>query len=131
MSQISLLVGKIQGISSMRGLSATSTAEKRGLSQSLTDQFPTHLNREFFWPLQGIKSDHQGTFRADQGSPLWRALWSGFPGPRLSAKSASEFADHIAGCHYPRGRWIRARRSQVERGSPQETVWVAGNSKWL
>jgi hypothetical protein len=54
-SQISLLAGKIQGISSMRGLSATSTAEKRGLSQSLTDQFPTHLNREFFWALQGIK----------------------------------------------------------------------------
>src|ERR1700724_611378 len=95
----SLLAGKIQGISSIRRLSGTSTAEKRDLNQALTDKFPTHLNREIFWALQGIKSGDQGTFRPDQGSPLWRAIWCGFPGTRLSTKSASEFADHITGCH--------------------------------
>jgi len=30
------------------------------------------------------KADHQGTFRPDLGSPLGRAIWCGFPGPRLS-----------------------------------------------
>src|SRR6266446_531808 len=89
----------IPGISSIRRLSGTSIAKKRHLNQSLTDQFPTHLNREIFWALQGIKSGDQGAFHPDQGSPLWRAIWCGFPGTRLSTKSASEFADHITGCH--------------------------------
>ena len=46
----SLLAGNIQGISSIRGLSRTPIAEKKQLSQALTNQFPTHLNRELFWP---------------------------------------------------------------------------------
>ena len=69
-SENSLLAGNIQGISSIRRLSRTPIADKKQLSQPLTNQFPTHLNRELFWPLQGIKSDYLGTFRADQGIPL-------------------------------------------------------------
>ena len=44
-------------------------------NQSLTSQFPTHPNREFFTAYQGIKSADQGNFRPDQGKgPLARVL---------------------------------------------------------
>jgi len=33
----------------------------------LARQFPTHRNREFFAPLQGIKSGDQGIYSPDQG----------------------------------------------------------------
>src|SRR5258705_11539731 len=45
-------------------------------NQSLTSQFPTHPNREFFAALQGIKSGDQGKFRPDQGIPLSSAIWA-------------------------------------------------------
>jgi hypothetical protein len=71
----SLLAGKIQGISSIRGSVARQRWLKRASNQCLTDQFPTHPNREFFAALQGIKSDDQGNFRPDQGKrPLARVL---------------------------------------------------------
>ena len=47
---------------------------KASLNQCLTSQFPTHLNREFFWALQGIKSDYLGTFRPEQGILLWPTI---------------------------------------------------------
>ena len=40
-------------------------------------KFPTHENREFFAPLQGIKSADQGNFSADQGNPRSCAFGSG------------------------------------------------------
>ena len=50
----SLLAGKIQGISPIRGLAAPGRPRKRTRNQFLTRQFPTHPNREFFEALQGI-----------------------------------------------------------------------------
>jgi hypothetical protein len=70
----SLLAGKIQGISSIRGSVARQRQSKASLNQCLTSQFPTHLNREFFWALQGIKSDYLGTFRPEQGILLWPTI---------------------------------------------------------
>jgi hypothetical protein len=71
----SLLAGKIQGISPIRGLVAPGRQRKRARNQFLTSQFPTHPNREFFAALQGIKSGDQGSFRRDQGIPLSSAIW--------------------------------------------------------
>src|SRR5690242_1602538 len=48
------------------GLGARQRWLKRASNQCVTDQFPTHPNREFFAALQGIKSDDQGNFRPDQ-----------------------------------------------------------------
>jgi len=50
----SLLAGKIQGISSIRASAAGRLWPKRPSDECLTDQFPTHPNREFFAALQGI-----------------------------------------------------------------------------
>ena len=47
-------LGKIQGISPIRGLAAPGRPRKRTRNQFLTRQFPTHPNREFFEALQGI-----------------------------------------------------------------------------
>jgi hypothetical protein len=44
--------------------------------QSITKQFPTRLNREFFAALQGNKSGDQGTSRPDQGILFWSPLRS-------------------------------------------------------
>ena len=71
----SLLAGKIQGNSPIRGLAAPRRPRKRARNQFLTGQFPTHPNREFFAALQGIKSGDQGSFRPDQGIPLSSAIW--------------------------------------------------------
>ena len=71
----SLLAGKIQGNSPIRGLAAPERQRKRARNQFLTGQFPTHPNREFFAALQGIKSGDQGNFRPDQGIPLSSAIW--------------------------------------------------------
>src|SRR6266446_330971 len=73
-AQNSLLAGKIQGISPIRGLAAPWKQRKRARNQFLMDQFPTHPNREFFAALQGIKSGDQGSFRRDQGIPLSSAI---------------------------------------------------------
>jgi|SRR6516164_7770294 len=62
----SLLAGKMQGIPSIVGSTARQAERKRAPSQWLTSQFPTHRSREFFTPLQGIKSGDQENFRADQ-----------------------------------------------------------------
>ena len=62
------ICARIPGISSIRSSVGISTAAKTASYQNLEDEFPTHLIREFFWALQGIRSDHQGTFRPDQGS---------------------------------------------------------------
>jgi hypothetical protein len=70
----SLLAGKIQGISPIRGLAAPGRQRKRARNQFLTSQFPTHPNREFFAALQGIKSGDQGNFCPDQGIPLSSAI---------------------------------------------------------
>jgi hypothetical protein len=72
----SLLAGKIQGISPIRGLAAPGRQRKRARNQFLTSQFPTHPNREFFAALQGIKSGDQGNFCPDQGIPLSSAIWA-------------------------------------------------------
>src|SRR6266478_6160245 len=73
-AQNSLLAGKIQGISPIRGLAAPWKQRKRARNQFLMDQFPTHPNREFFAALQGIKSGDQGSFRRDRGIPLSSAI---------------------------------------------------------
>jgi hypothetical protein len=75
----SLLAGKIQGISPIRGLAAPRRQRKRARNQFLTGQFPTHPNREFFAALQGIKSGDQGNFRPDQGIPLSSAILGPLP----------------------------------------------------
>ena len=66
-TQIPLLAGKIQGISSIRSSVARQRGPKRPSTQCLTSQFPTHPNREFFEALQGIKSGDQGNFFPHQG----------------------------------------------------------------
>jgi hypothetical protein len=66
-----LLAGKIQGISPILGLATPGRQQKMTRNQFLTSQFPTHPNREFFAALQGIKSGDQGSFRRDQGIPLF------------------------------------------------------------
>jgi hypothetical protein len=75
----SLLAGKIQGISPIRASAAPRTQRKRARNQFLTDQFPTHPNREFFCGLQGIKSGDQGKFRSDQGIPPSSTIWAFVP----------------------------------------------------
>jgi hypothetical protein len=70
----SLLAGKIQGISSIRARRRANGGQKGASNQSLTGQFPTHPNREFFAALQGIKSGDQGNFCLDQGIPLSSAV---------------------------------------------------------
>jgi hypothetical protein len=67
----SLLAGSLQGISSERGSAARQRQQKSASNQSLTSQFPTHLNREFLAALQGIQNGEQGNFYAEQGDPLW------------------------------------------------------------
>jgi hypothetical protein len=67
----SLLAGKIQGISPIRGLSALARQRKRARNQFLASQFPTHPNRKFFAVLQGIKSGDQGSFVSVH---LWHGL---------------------------------------------------------
>jgi len=71
---ISLLAGKIQGNSSIRARRRANGGQKWASNQSLTGQFPTHPNREFFTALQGIKSGDQRNFRPDQGNPLSSAI---------------------------------------------------------
>src|SRR5271169_577195 len=73
-SRNSLLAGKIQGNSSIRARRRANGGQKWAPNQSLTGQFPTHPNREFFAALQGIKSGDQGNFRPDQGIPLSSAI---------------------------------------------------------
>jgi hypothetical protein len=68
LNQNTLLAGKMQGISSIVGSTARQRARKGSPSQWLTGQFPTDPSREFSTPLQGIKSDDQENFRADQKS---------------------------------------------------------------
>ena len=58
----SLLAGKMQGISSILGSMTRQRARKRVPSQWLPGQFPTQPSREFFAPLQGIKSGRHGKF---------------------------------------------------------------------
>ena len=58
----------MQGIPSNRGLAARQRQQKKASNQSLTSQFPTHQNREFFAALQGIQKGDQGKFRAEQGN---------------------------------------------------------------
>src|ERR1700682_2830038 len=89
----SLLAGKIQGISPIRGLAAPRRERKMARNQFLTGQFPTHPNREFFAALQGIKSGDQGNFRPDQGIPLSSALWA-FARPTIrSSRQISNLAE--------------------------------------
>jgi hypothetical protein len=64
----SLLAGRMQGIPSNRGLAARQRQQKKASNQSLTTQFSTHQNREFFAALQGIQNGDQGKFRAEQGN---------------------------------------------------------------
>ena len=73
----SLLAGKIQGISFISGSGHINGKQKEELNQALTDQFPTHRNREFLRPLQGIKAGDQGNFHRDQGIPLSPAVLRG------------------------------------------------------
>jgi hypothetical protein len=51
----------------IRSSAAPQRQRKRVPNQTLTGQFPTRPNREFFAALQGIKSGDQGNFRDDQG----------------------------------------------------------------
>jgi hypothetical protein len=44
------------------GPDAATTAQKLVQNQLIMSKFPTHENREFFAPLQGIKSVDQGNF---------------------------------------------------------------------
>jgi hypothetical protein len=93
----SLLAGKIQGISPIRGLAAPRRQRKMARNQFLTGQFPTHPNREFFAALQGIKSGDQGNFRPDQGIPLSSALWA-FARPTIrSSRQISNVAEKANG----------------------------------
>ena len=64
---ISLLAGKLQGISSDSGVQRHILSAKQQQNQGLTGQFPTRFNREFFGGLQGIESGQQGNFSTDQG----------------------------------------------------------------
>ena len=75
----SLLAGKIQGISPIRGLAALGRHRKRARNQCLASQFPAHPNREFIAALQGIKSGDQGSFGRDQGI-RFRPLFGIAPG---------------------------------------------------
>jgi hypothetical protein len=64
---ISLLAGKIQGISSDSGVQWHLMSQKNQWNQEFTGQFPTQFNREFFAALQGIESGQQGNFSTHQG----------------------------------------------------------------
>ena len=75
LSQIPLLAGKIQGISSIRNSAARQRGPKKPSNQCLTSQFPTLRNREFFAALQGIKSDDQGSFSPHQGIRSRPLFW--------------------------------------------------------
>ena len=68
------LVAHVQGNSSIRARRRANGGQKWASNQSLTGQFPTHPNREFFTALQGIKSGDQRNFRPDQGNPLSSAI---------------------------------------------------------
>jgi hypothetical protein len=52
---------------SKRALCRRPSPEKPEVCQSFTGEFPTYPNREFISPLQGIKSDDQGSLRPYQG----------------------------------------------------------------
>ena len=58
----SLLVGSLQGLSSIRGSAAGQWQQKKASHQILTSQFPTHQNREFLAGLAGNLNWRSGRF---------------------------------------------------------------------
>jgi hypothetical protein len=109
---ISLLAGKIQGISPIRSLPTPRRPRKRARNQSLMGQFPTHPNREFLAALQGIKSGDQGSFRRDQGI-RFRPLF-GLPPDDKSDRSKSRKPDlELDAGFCPCDR--RARHAEIAR----------------
>jgi hypothetical protein len=116
---------RIPGISSIRGSLARQRQLKASLNQCLTSQFPTHLNREFFWALLGIESDHQGTFRPEQGILLW---------PTIGQIPNGEERTPIGRRRYRRlgeGRDPRLAFTQERRGPPatRSAGWV-WDARW-
>jgi hypothetical protein len=70
---------------------------KKAVTPVSYGQIPTHLNREFFGPLQGIESDHQGNFRPDRGIPLSSAICSGCAENQKTGRLANRAIKEING----------------------------------
>ena len=100
---------------------------KRASNQCLTDQFPTHPNREFLGALQGIKSGDRGNFRSDQGIPLSSTILAFAPADKSDRPDRSRTL--------PRGRigtppGARSRRSRSRargRCPAQATLSLSDN----
>src|SRR5271169_5234117 len=74
--KIPCLQGKEQGIFAESQFSRALERQNRQLHQSLTAQFPTHPNREFFAAQQGIESGEQGNFRLSSGNSISSGFWT-------------------------------------------------------